>query len=275
MWKDYDEEDHATWTVMEAPPVDRAWEEQLTRIAGLNPFGKPMLRWVWGATHVDPMAEDGGLKYWIGQTESTLRGFVFKDPITEMEIFVERMDQVPAAVLLAVPKYGHIELGQRRIIIENWRSAAFLAQSRRYTDTARRDQDTVKEFFFCASCHNPIEAKPEVLQHLGGTPPCAACGSKRSYVEMARFEGDGRLLRSAPEEGVYDCFLILENALGEPMEPDGHALTLIEASWQKFTSQTMRERINDMLDTVEPQYDLQRAATSPTSPFKPPAVPGW
>ncbi len=275
MWEDYDENDGSTWTVMEAPTVDRAWEEALTRIGGLNPYGKPNLVWRWGATYVDPMALDGGLKYWIGQTEETLRGFAFNDPDTGREMTVARMDQVPAGVFIAVPKYGHIELGQRRFIVENWRSAEFLAQSRRYTDTARFDPDTKKHFFFCANCHEPINAKPEVLASLGAMPKCIFCGSKRSYVREATFAGDGRLLRTAPEEGVYDCFLILENALGEAMEPDGHALNLIEAAWHKFTTQTLRERIVDLLDTVEPQQELQRAATSPANPFVGPAVSGW
>jgi hypothetical protein len=260
---------------MPPPPVDRSWVEQLARIGGLNPFGKPMLQWVWGATHADPMAIDGGLKYWIGQTEDTLRGFTYIDPKSGAAVFVERLDKVPAAALLAVPTYGHTELGQRRIIIENWRSKAFLAASNRYTETTRRDPDTTKEFFFCAACHEPIDAKPEVLQQLGATPPCSKCGSKRCYVRAAHFEGDGKLLHEAPEEGVYDCFMILENALGEPMEPDGWALHLIEAAWKKHSTQSMREQINELLDDAAPQQELQRAASSPTNPFVGPAVPGW
>jgi hypothetical protein len=275
MWEDYDENDESTWTAMEAPSVDRGWEEALTIIGGLNPFGKPNLVWRWGATYVDPMSLDGGLKYWIGQTADTLQGFAFTAPDTGHDTVVKHLADVPAGVLLTIPKYGHTELGQRRIIIENWRSAEFLATSHRYTEAAQRDSDTAKEFFFCAACHEPIEAKPETLQGLGATPPCRQCGSKRSYLRTARFEGHGRLLRGADSEGVYDCFLILENRLGEPMPADNHALTLIAAAWHKFTTQTTRERITDLLDTVEPQQELMREATSPANPFVGPATPGW
>lgn len=269
MWKDYDPEDQSTWTVMEAPSVDRAWEERLTTIGGLNPFGQPMLMWRWGATYVDPMGVDGGLKYWIGRTEDTLQGFAYTDPETGKEMVVKRESEVPHTVLIAVPKYGHIDLGQRRIIIENWRSAEFLAASKRYQDETRRDPDTKKEFFFCKACN------AELVMGHDGPAPCAQCGSKRHYVREAVFEGDGRLLNERTAEGCYDCFMILENGRGEPMEADGHALELIEAAWRKHTTQTMREQITEMLDDIEPQQQLMREATSPTNPFMAPAIPGW
>jgi len=272
MWKDYDPEDESTWFVMEAPTVDHAWEEELTRIGGLNPFGKPNLVWRWGATYVDPMAEDGGLKYWIGQTADTLQGFMYTDSASGKEILVKRESEVPKSVLITVPKYGHIELGQRRIIIENWRSAEFLARTGRYSEETQRDADTVQEFFFCANCHQPIEAKKELLAIVGATPPCQQCGSKRSYVRQARFAGLGRLLKERPPEGVYDCFMILENARQEPMEPDGHALSLIAAAWHKHSTQTMREQIEEMLEDIEPQEELRRRATNPANPFVAPAL---
>lgn len=273
-WPDYDPEDRSTWTVMPAPYVDPSWTAALTAIGGLTPFGRPMLEWRWGATYVDPMALDGGLKYWIGQTEDTLEGFAFTDPETGTERVVKREADVPISVLIAIPKYDHIDLGQRRIIIENWRSAEFLAASQRYQGTATTDPDTVKEFFFCAACHAPNNAPKEAIKHFQGLPACENCGSKRTYRREARFEGDGTLLREATGEGAYDCFLILENALGDPMPPNGHALGLIAAAWQKYTSQTTRERLNEMLDDVEPQLELQRAATSPTNPFAPPTFHG-
>src|ERR1700704_1706312 len=126
MWPDYNLEDEATWIPMESPTVDSSWEAALTRIGGLNPFKQPVLVWRWGGTYRDPMAEHGGLKYWLCNRPSELQGFAFTDPVTELNMWVEHLDEVPPGIVVVVPKHKEIQLGQRRIVIEQWRSPEFL-----------------------------------------------------------------------------------------------------------------------------------------------------
>src|SRR5690242_14845006 len=122
MWDDYDLNNPATWTVMEAPTVDREWEASLTRLGGLNPFGQPVLVWRWGATYVDPMRADGSLKNLLAKKETTLVGFEFTDPVTNVQMTAAKLEDIPPHVLVPVPKYEAIQLGERRIIIERWRA---------------------------------------------------------------------------------------------------------------------------------------------------------
>jgi hypothetical protein len=274
MWPDYDLDKEETWVVMESPTVDRSWEEQLTRIGGLNPFKKPVLVWRWGATYRDPMSTDNGLKYWLCNRPRTLIGFEFTDPVTEMTLSVKKLEDVPNHILVAVPKYNgdgdYVQLGQRRIIIEQWRSPEFLARSRRYTASMQRDPGSVQEFFFCKNCGDE-----PLLVGNDGPNPCAKCGSTRSYIREVREEGDGKLLRSFPSEGCYDCFLILENSEGGPMAPDANALGWIEKLWSEQKEKSLKEQMSDSYAETAGQYDLNRAATSPANPFKQPAVSGW
>lgn len=264
MWKDYDLANEATWTVMEAPPVDPSWIEQLTRIGGLNPFKQPMLVWRWGATYRDPMAVDNGLKYWLCNRESTLMGFEYTDPATQEKVFVKREAEVPSTVLIAVPKYtGQIQLGERRIIIEQWRSPEFLARSGRYQETMLLDPGKTYEWYFCRNCNwslvcNGPDTEPQ---------PCPRCGSHRYYQRTHREEGDGRLLRSFPREGCYDYFLRLENELGEPLPPDANALRQIAAAWAAQQTRTDADRQHDVDDATAKQRALQTGAVSPSNPF--------
>ena len=79
------------------------FRKQLVKIAGKNPHGKPNLQMVWGVTHTDPMQIGDYIKY---------------------EDFREDDKQY----------------GERRWIIEIWRSPEFLAKSGRYQET--KDPDT-------------------------------------------------------------------------------------------------------------------------------------
>jgi hypothetical protein len=277
MWKDYDLENPSTWVPMEAPTVDPSWVNDLTRIGGLNRFGQPNLVWRWGATHRDPMALDNGLKYWLMTKDPELQGFEFTDPVTKMLLRVKKMEDVPPTVIIAEPKYEAVQLGERRIIVEQWRSPEFLARSSRYLPHMLRDPDTVKQFFFCKACQAPLTMQYDVSGGAAtprGPGKCAQCGSSRSYMCEARFEGDGKLLREFPEHGCYDFFLRLENSLGEPMEADGHALGWIERLWHEQHTKTQREKIADMLAETADQEALNRAANSPVNPFVAPALPG-
>nr|AUN37432.1 hypothetical protein [uncultured bacterium] len=266
MWKDYDLDNPATWTVMEAPTVDRAWEETLTRIGGLNPFGKPMLVWRWGATYVDPMREDGSLKYLLAKKEATLVGFEFTDPITNMQMTVAKLEDIPPHILIPVPKYEAVQLGERRIIIERWRSAEFLAQTGRFHKNFLRDPGKTYEWFFCKACD------AQLLVGEDGPKPCAQCGSKRSYQREQRMEGEGKLLRDFPHEGTYDFFHRIETPDEQAAPPDGRALQVIEAAWyaaHHLTDQQHEAIIDAML---EQQTRINPEAANPSNPFIAPRV---
>lgn len=266
MWPDYHPTDKSKWTVLPAPDVSASWVAALTKIAGLNPYGQPVLVWRWGATYADPMSMDGGLKYWLANTEPTLSHFEFTDPITGMLLSVKRDVDIPPAILIAQPKYTHTELGERRIIIERWRSREFLARSGRYTEASVMDNGDSDDYAFCRNCHTELTIPLD-----GKLQPCVNCGSKRHYVKTEREAGHGQLLKTNPAEGCYDFLLRLENQLGEPMEADALALRNIEHLWRE-TQKSEREKLKDMLVATEPQRSLNERATSPTNPFIAPAI---
>lgn len=268
MWPDYDLDNPSTWEPMEAPSVDRSWTEALTKLGGLNPFGRPVLEMRWGATYRDPMSEDNGLKYFLSWGEGKLKRFAFTDPVTGMDMLVDKLDDVPDSII-AIPHYSAVELGERRFIVEQWRSAEFLARSGRYQEHTLHDPDKTYQFFFCKACDALLIVSDD------GPNPCGKCGSCRSYLREARFEGDGKLLRAFPDDGAYDFFLRLENAEGGPMEPDGNALAWIERLWHEQKSKSTREKLSDMLAETADQEALNRAATSPANPFQSPAIKGW
>lgn len=266
-WSDYDLENPSTWVPMAAPTVSQSWVDRLTKIGGLNPHGKPMLVWRWGASYSDPMSVDGGLKYWLSNREQTLEGFTFTCPVTDLEMFVEKMEDVPPAVLVAVPKYSPpIELGERRIIIEKWVSSEFLARSGRYTDESTRDNGESVDYPFCRNCHAELP-----IESSGEPKACDGCGSKRYYFRTERDPGNGQLLHTNPVEGCYDFFCRLEFADGSPAPADERALKFIERLWRE-ANKPRREKIKDMLVASEPQRALNERATSPANPFQGPAV---
>jgi hypothetical protein len=263
MWNDYDLDNPGSWEVMPPPEMDREWEQQLTRIGGLNPFGQPNLVWRWGATYVDPMKESGDLKYLVAKKEPELRGFEFTDPVTGMTLFVETEKEVPPSIV-AVPKYEAVQLGERKIIIERWRSAEFLARCGRYRANMLRDPDKTYQWFFCKACNAVLTVGDD------GPRPCPQCGSKRSYLRELRIDGEGKLLRSFPHEGCYDFFVRLENEHDEPLPPDRAALNMIEAVWHNDHHMTDQQRDKLVDRILEPQIALAREANNPANPFRPP-----
>jgi hypothetical protein len=172
-------------------------------------------------------------------------------------------------VIVATPKYKTVELGERRFIIEVWRSPQFLAASNRYTEASTRDDGESTEYFFCRNCGSELPAKPQT-----GPEPCQNCGSKRHCVQEMREAGEGQLLHTNPTEGCYDFFCRLESTTGEPLLPDEMALAQIGMLWLE-TKKPRREKMLDMVRSVESQAVTNANATSPTNPFVSPVVPGW
>ena len=224
----------------------------------------------WGATYKDPMSVDGGLKYFLANRERILIGFDFTCPVTGLPMFVEKMEEVPTAVLLAVPRYSDAtELGERRWIIEQWRSSEFMARSGRYTEGTVRDNGASTDFVFCKGC----DAELSIDKDPG--KPCPDCGSFRTYIKTEREDGHGKLLHTNPTEGVYDFFCRLENQLNEPLDADEHALKLIEQLWRYQQQTSRRDKLKDMVSETEKQAVTNMQATSPVNPFISPTVAGW
>lgn len=164
------------------------FREQLERIAGKNPHGKPNLQMVWGPIYEDPMQADHGIKY---------LDFIGKDGI---------------------------QLGERRFILEIWRSPDFLMRSGRYKVLS--DSGTVKDFYLCKSCHTELGLGAD------GPPRCHKCGSVRSYNRQVREDGEGKLLCDFPAEGCYDYWLRLERSDLTYHPPDNEILSIARALWE-------------------------------------------
>lgn len=228
IWSDYDLNNEATWVPMPAPLVDPFVYRRLEEIAGFNPFGGRMLEVRWGSTYTDPQATDDGLKYFLCQTQRVLVGHSFRDPESGEQRVVEELKDVPASVLISVPLYASRQLGERRLIIEQWRSAEFLAQSGRYQNL--RDPDQTLRHFECRACGERVPVNKAAME-LDVERICIHCGSKRVSPVDERIEGDGRLLRKIPPEGVYDFFYRVETSNGKPREIDSEVLDEIAAQW--------------------------------------------
>lgn len=181
-------------TESEVVDSEAKWfRKELKRIAGKNRFGRQNLELRWAVTHLDPMQSTEQVKYLDFEHHGT-------------------------------------QYGERRFIIEIWRSPEFLKRSHRYETVL--EPDTVKEFYFCKACDTEIISNPEALEMLGGLPPCPKCASTRVRTELIRETGGGRLLNEFPSAGCYDYWLRLERADHTYHPPDGEALAVVRALWE-------------------------------------------
>ena len=197
-------------------PSEQAWfRRQLKRIAGRNPFGGQNLELRWGVTYIDPMAYE----------PNTIKYLDFS--------------------------HNGKQYGERRWIIEIWRSPEFLQRSGRYKII--RDSDTVVERYFCKACDEEIQTSTATLQLLGAVPPCPKCGSSRSRTELIREMGKGQLLQEFPAQGCYDYWLRLERADLSYHPLDNEAIRAVEQIWQ---FELLPENERDLLAQGEAQ--LQR-----------------
>lgn len=176
--------------------IERA-QKELTRIGGLTPIGKPWLMLRWGASYTEPDARGNQrIKYWLANTEPVCTGYYY------------RMDdggivRVPHGYLhivpedkIALPLYESEELGERRWIIEQWRTPEFIDKSGRNDYDATHDN--LPELLCCRRCQTP---KPERGKR------CPECGETEEY----HTKGDGRrLIAETRGEGRYDFFMRLE-----------------------------------------------------------------
>lgn len=201
-----------------APGEQKWFKRQLKRIAGRNRFGGLNLELRWGVDYIDPMSyAPDTIKY------------------------------------LDFTHFGR-QYGERRWIIEIWRSPEFLERSGRYK--ILNDPDTVTEFYFCVACGDEIQVSPATLQLLGDVPPCLSCGSKRHRTELIREMGKGQLLQEFPAEGCYDYWLRLERADYSYHPPDAEAIKAIEHIWQ---FELLPENKRNLMAQADAQLERRRA----------------
>lgn len=231
---EYDDFDPQSWFPIGEPTVDSSFDKELLRIAGTNPFGKPNLVRRWGVTHRDEMSTLDEPKYLYVVKNPTLIGFEFKDENGE-QCFVKRLEDVPANVLIPVPKYNNPKLGERRWIIEVWRSAEFLARSDRYRET--HDTGDSETAISCRNCGSGMLR----LTGREDERECVICGSRRQSVVETREIKNERIFRDFPAEGCYDYFLKLETASGLYHPANGGALGAIHDLWT-FTQKSLKEK---------------------------------
>jgi hypothetical protein len=221
---EYDLTRPSTLTVLNESDVisdgEAKWfRRELQRIAGKSRFGEPNLVMRWGPTYEDPMQADKVIKY---------LDFGFAGE----------------------------QLGERRWIIEIWRSPEFLKRSGRYQTLIA--PDVVQEFYFCKGCDAEIICSRETLAFLGSVPPCDKCGSKRSYTRENREAGGKRLLNQFPSDGCYDYWLRLERADLTYHPPDNEALEVARALWQwELTPQNERDSLEQADREIERRQVIQ------------------
>lgn len=226
---EYDLQNPSTWTVLRERDVwseseAAAFQRELVRIAGLNPFGKPNLQIIWACVAEDPQMPDGRPKYYVSTNEPTLAGFRYRD--AGKLVTVKDLAEVPPHVLIAEPFYEETHLGERRFIVEVWHPAEFLARTGRYRET--HDTGDSYQTISCRNCGGRMRETGREDEKV-----CVGCGSRRqSVVEHREIKGE-RLLNDLPAEGCYDFFMRLELP-GDKFRPaDASALADIAREWEE------------------------------------------
>lgn len=127
---EYDEHDESTWCYKTPPSIPSDFQSELTLLGGINKFGKPNLRVVWGGTQEsDKSYEKGRLKYSCGYSPINVAGYRYqKDGEWHFTTNVDDLDQS----FLILPAVEQEELGLLRFVIEQWVSAEQLAADARF-----------------------------------------------------------------------------------------------------------------------------------------------
>lgn len=127
---EYVENDESTWRYHTPPSMPAWFQEELNKIAGLNPFNRPNLRVIWGGTEMsDKSYERDKLKYSCGYSPVDVSGYkYFSDGQWH---FTDNVDDLDKSILI-LPCVQQEELGLLRFVIERWVSADELANDKRF-----------------------------------------------------------------------------------------------------------------------------------------------
>jgi hypothetical protein len=140
---DFNLNDSSTWRNYPPPLVDSSFQDELVKIAGLNPHGKPILRLIWGGSEQQYRGHDREgrdqyfPKYMLGFSERVV-GYVYTNDKAQ-RCSVARIDQVPFgafAQAVVVREY----IGRQRFIVEKWASPEDLIRGKRFQQ--RHDPET-------------------------------------------------------------------------------------------------------------------------------------
>lgn len=232
MIPEFNLEDESTWVVIAAPPVDPSFQAGLKEIAGLNPYEQPILRLVWGGTHRDEQDPAGGLKYWLCDTPPVLKGFEYQD--NGNTVRVKTLAEVPTNILMTIPKYESVELGERRWKIEIWHSPLFLERSGRYSET--HDTGDSEITISCRGCGGQMRPTGREDERV-----CIECGSRRQSIVEIREIKNEQLLKEIPSSGVYDHFMTLQTKAGKYHAADDEALEGVRRLWN-FNQQSFKAK---------------------------------
>lgn len=121
---------------MNDPGCEQGFEDELARIAGLNPFGEPILRRVWGGTAEKWEGAGWCLKY----PSSAQPDWGFEWTENGKTCFSWSLIDVPSNVIpLAIERTKSSEKGDEHHYVERWRDPEFLIASGRFIHT--KDDD--------------------------------------------------------------------------------------------------------------------------------------
>lgn len=119
-----------TWRFQEPPYLHPEWQETLNGIAGLNRFGNPNLKIVWGGTERSDITVTGTeLKYHCGFSPNEVSGYEYTE--NGETKFTTVLEGIPEHVFV-VPAFRCEELGLMRWIVERWVSPEELERQGRF-----------------------------------------------------------------------------------------------------------------------------------------------
>src|SRR5205085_7819924 len=178
MIPEYDLDNPSTWTTIDlrdaiSESEEKAFQKSLVGIAGLNPFGEPNLTLRWGVTYRDGMILDDKPKYYLFSRDPILIGHRYRD--NDEWCSVKELASVPKDKI-SIPVYSEPHLGERRFIVEIWRSPEFLARSGRYQQLS--DNGDTLTYFQCRGCGERVQV-PMGTENLDIERVCPSCNSKR------------------------------------------------------------------------------------------------
>jgi hypothetical protein len=249
---EYNLDDESTWVVREAPPLDSDFNEGLIKIAGWNRFGEQMLRVVWGGTH----RAKGILVYKLCDTPETLIAHQYREPSLGQMVEVKKLADVPDGAI-SIPKYGSIELGELRWMIERWVSSEQLEHMGYFDESLGRIVTELPTDTRYA--HQEFKARVRA----GEKPETALARVEGELDRQRSMECDQEIKEYFDPEhrahGDYQLFLKLERSNGMFHEADGEALEGIRAMWEYNENTPLSQIIADEKAASEARRaDVQR-----------------
>lgn len=126
---EYEKDNQGSWKFQKLPDIPKEFQEELTRIGGLNRFGKPNLKVVKGNEELSDRDTHKGLKYLAGFAPQDVKGYRYR--IDGEWKFSENIDDLDPSVMV-YPAIERQPLGLLRYVIERWVSPEELGETGRF-----------------------------------------------------------------------------------------------------------------------------------------------